>query len=316
MNKLEQRVFQYLPYKAYCSSDKTASLIRNQKHAVCFPYIQINSPIQCAWLVFDCDHTDTLIYERAGLPMPNYIAVSPDSGKFHMAYAISPVYTSENARAKPLAYLAAIQRTYTELLQADKGYAGLMTKNPLHNDWRVIVLHYAQYDLGDLEDAVRGPLLPKPAKGCTSGYGRNCDLFDELRYYAYAHVKNATSNDSWFEHLLSVAESINAGFVPPMSYPEVRGIAKSVSKWTWQRRDSIRVKERKLKLDESQPLETRQSVGAHYAATVKAEATLTKLRLSYECLLAEGKKATQKAVQEHSGLGIATVKRYWNQVKV
>ncbi|MCV6072009.1 replication initiation protein, partial [Escherichia coli] len=63
-----------------------------------------------------------------------------------------------------MAYLAAIQRTYTELLQADKGYAGLMTKNPLHNDWRVIVLHYAQYDLGDLEDAVRGPLLPKPAK--------------------------------------------------------------------------------------------------------------------------------------------------------
>lgn len=315
MNRLEQRVHEYLPKKPYCSNDKTASLIRVKNQAVNYSHIQINNPTQCAWLVFDCDHTNTNVWEDMGLPMPNYLAVCPSSGHFHLAYAISPVFTSENARQKPLSYLAAIQRTYTELLKADNRYAGLITKNPLHEEWRVIVMHYAQYDLCDLADAVDGPLLPKVETQQVSGYGRNCDLFDKLRHHAYAHVKNAKSHDSWFEHLLSVAESINAGFQPHMTFSEVKGIARSVAKWTWQRRDTIRVKERKLQLDESQPLATRQSIGAIYTNQKRSEDVLDRITTAYTALLAESKKATQKAVQERSGVSIATVKRYWKQVK-
>ncbi|MEZ9455627.1 hypothetical protein, partial [Vibrio sp. 10N.286.49.A11] len=59
----------------------------------------------------------------------------------------------------------------------------------------------------------------------------------------------------------------------------------------------------------------RQAVGAHYTNQKRTDSVLKRINEAYTALLAEGKKATQKAVQERSGTGIATVKRYWKQVK-
>ncbi|MBM5152280.1 replication initiation protein, partial [Vibrio parahaemolyticus] len=82
------------------------------------------------WLIFDIDEPfqGEYAWERHNLPVPNYIAFSRDSRKYHMSYAISPVCTTENAREKPLAYLAAIHRTYKRLLNSDAGFAHLITK--------------------------------------------------------------------------------------------------------------------------------------------------------------------------------------------
>ncbi|MBM5152293.1 replication initiation protein, partial [Vibrio parahaemolyticus] len=80
------------------------------------------------------------------------IAFSRDSRKYHMSYAISPVCTTENAREKPLAYLAAIHRTYKRLLNSDAGFAHLITKNPMHSDWLVTVFHDHEYSLAELHD--------------------------------------------------------------------------------------------------------------------------------------------------------------------
>lgn len=152
----KSRVLQHLPKKPYCSDDKSARLIRSQCHALKEPYIQINQPSMCAWLIFDIDEpfAGQYAWEVHGLPPPNYIAFSRDSRKYHMGYAVIPVCTTENARLKPLRYLAAIQRTYTRLLSADEGFAHLVTKNPLHSDWLVHVFHNHEYSLGELHDAV------------------------------------------------------------------------------------------------------------------------------------------------------------------
>lgn len=319
MNRLQERIYANLPKKPYCSDDKTASFIRNIAHAVLYSYIQINSHLRCSWLVFDIDvpFSGEYAWEIHNLPMPNYIALDKESRRYHMAYAISPVFTSENARSKPLAYLAAIQRTYKRLLGADEGYAHLMTKNPLHDDWLVTAFHDHEYSLAELHDGA-GDLDKKeynidPAQLCD--YERNVSLFNVLRYHAYEVVHNFDSYQGFHHDLECHAEQLNSHFSESLQHKEYLGIAKSVAGWTWKNRANIRIKVRTLKLDESQPLETRQAIGAHYAATVKAEATLSKLKASYEALLANGTKATQKAVQEHSKVGIATVKRYWKQIK-
>ena len=107
----KERVLQHLPKKPYCSDDKTARLIRTQRLALMEPYIQINQPTMCAWLIFDIDKSfnGEYAWETNGLPIPNYVAFSRDSRRYHLGYAITPVCTSESARLKPLRYLAAIQ---------------------------------------------------------------------------------------------------------------------------------------------------------------------------------------------------------------
>ncbi|MDF5425728.1 replication initiation protein, partial [Vibrio parahaemolyticus] len=48
-------MLKHLPNKPYCSDDKTARLIRTQRYALKEPYIQLNPPSMCAWLIFDID---------------------------------------------------------------------------------------------------------------------------------------------------------------------------------------------------------------------------------------------------------------------
>lgn len=323
---LKNRLQQYLPHNPYCSDNKTASLIRNQYHALLHSYIQINAPTAIAWLVFDIDEPfkGEWCWESASLPAANYIAMSRVSGKYHAVYAVSPVVTGENARRHPLEFLAAIQRTYNKKMYgADLGYCHLITRNPLSEEWLVTVFHTHQYDLSELACNAYdddGKLEPKVYGAPATGFGRHCDMFNELRYYAYANISDINTDDGlsydqWYEKMLTRADLINDGFNPPLPYSHVKSTARSVTKWTWARRDKIRVKERKMDLNTEQPLETRQSVGAFYSHDVRKQSTQAKIKKAYTALLNEGVKATQKAVQERSGVGIATIKRYWKQIK-
>ncbi|EPP5678953.1 replication initiation protein [Vibrio cholerae] len=318
LEQFKSRVLEHLPKKPYCSDDKTARLIRTQRLALKEPYIQLNSHLRCAWLVFDIDVPFQGVYawELHGLPPPNYIALSKDSRKYHMAYAISPVYTSENARAKPLAYLAAIQRTYKRLLGSDQGFAHLMTKNPLHSDWLVTVFHNHEYSLAELHDGC-GDLDKKEFTNVAEldDYERNVSMFNALRYHSYAVVHHYSSHGDLHAHLEHKAEELNQQFSDPLDFNELMGIPKSVAKWTWRNRNSIRVKERKMQLDESQPLETRQALGAYYSHDVRKEATQERIAEAVAHLKANGIKVTQKAITTHSGVSKNTLTKYKDLIK-
>lgn len=318
LDKFKSRVLEHLPKKPYCSDDKTARLIRTQHYALKEPYIQINSHLRCAWLIFDIDipFSGEYAWEINGLPPPNYIALSRDSRKYHIAYAICPVFTSENARAKPLAYLAAIQRTYTRLLNADQGFAHLMTKNPLHSEWLVTVFHNHEYSLSELHDGC-GDLDKKSFAVVAelNDYERNISLFSALRYHSYAVVHYYDTHSDFQAHLEHKAEELNQQFSDPLSQNEILGLSKSVARWTWRNKAKIRVKERKMQLDENQPLETRQALGAHYTNQKRTESVISSMKDAYVALLSLGLKATQSAVHKRSGAGLRTVKKYWKEIK-
>lgn len=318
VEQFKSRVLEHLPRKPYCSDDKTASKIRTQTHALKEPYIQLNAPHKCAWLIFDIDtpFTGEYAWELHNLPFPNYLAFSRDSRKYHMAYAISPVFTTENARAKPLAYLAAIQRTYKRLLGADEGYAHLITKNPLHDDWLVTIFHDHEFSLAELHDGC-GELDKKDFAIVTElcDYERNVSMFNALRYHAYAVVHHYDSLRDFHMHLEHKGEELNYQFTDPLSFNELMGICKSVANWTWRNKDSIRVKERKMQLDQSQPLETRQALGAHYSHNVRKEATQERIESAIKTIKSNGSKVTQKAIVELTGLHRNTVAKHKDLIK-
>ena len=215
--------------------------IRPKEKALQKPYIQINPPCLVAHLVFDIDKEDAFFaWFDANLPQPNWISKNKENGHAHIGYMLSTaVCTTNNARQKIVRYLARIQHAYTHKLGADKGYVGLIAKNPLHSEWDNHILAEQPYELGYLADFVDlEPLPTKPTE--VSGLGRNCTLFDIVRHWAYRAIKDLSdlTYDEWEAEVLSRASNVNTGFSAPLDYKEVKATAKSIAKWVWRNHGS------------------------------------------------------------------------------
>ena len=232
------------PRKPYCSADKTASSIRTLQHALKHPYIQANPPHLRVWSIFDVDQpAAALAWEKGNLPPPTWAAVDRQSTKGHLVWGLSvPVLVdSPDMRQEPMRYLCAVEEAFRAKLEADSGYAGLMTKNPAHPLWRVLRGPRLAYELGELAEWVDLPKhLPK-RKPEEIGLGRNVTVFEWLRQYAYRNVRHYKHNVRnfvlWQSHLNGKALERNGDLLVPLAGNEVWHIAKSVSKWTWHKFD-------------------------------------------------------------------------------
>jgi len=220
-----------------------------------YPYLQINPPWLTLAIVFDIDRGGgALEWETARLPEPLASVASKDTGRAHLIYALaSPVLKGENANRKPINLLAAIDGAMTEALNADKGYSGLIAKNPLAgNTWRVLWSRQpAKYELRFLTEFISDEALKrhwprKQNRNRLSGIGRNVDTFNATRRWAYIAIRDywpvgderkRPAFAAWQEAVTNYAAEFNAENWPlyPMTAAETGHIGKSIAKWTWQR---------------------------------------------------------------------------------
>jgi len=234
-----------LPRRPYCSDDLQYGVkIRQLKTALKMPYIQINPPHLRMWMLFDVDREGAAIaWEDADLPAPAWAAVNRQNGHAHLAYGLSaPVLVAESARRQPIRFLQGIEGAYREALRADRGYSGLITKNPKHPLWRVLYGDARLWELGEL--AEYGDVehyIPRHAKKPEEvGLGRNCIVFEFLRQWAYRNIRAAKERANfviWQADCNNRALVRNGDFPHPLDGREVWHIAKSVSIWTWRRFD-------------------------------------------------------------------------------
>ncbi|HCG3424429.1 TPA: primase C-terminal domain-containing protein, partial [Acinetobacter baumannii] len=68
------------------------------------------------------------------------------------------------------------------------------------------------------------------------GLGRNCMMFDTVRFWAYEAIRAFISGspDSWYAEVLKVAINANGAFLEPLPYSEVKATAKSIARWVWR----------------------------------------------------------------------------------
>lgn len=238
MLEQEKLFIESLPYKPYCTDSLDYGLqIRSAKTALTKRLIQHNKPLSVLWLVFDLDspHFWSLL-ESETLPAPNLVSFNPENNHCHIYYSLkTPVCRSNVARRKPLRYLAAIEYALREKWTSDAGYTGFISKNPVHPQWETYQFRSESWELGELADWLT---LPKtlPRRGQSVGLGRNCTLFDLLRYWAYDNVlefRVSGGLKTWSETVLKVAGGLNS-FPEPLPMTEVRATAKSVSNWVWE----------------------------------------------------------------------------------
>lgn len=229
-----------LSKKPYCSDNLGYGLqIRSKQIALLRKYIQANCPHKMSWFVFDIDYPcilETLFKEKV-LPLPNIVVINPENHHCHLLYGLKEgIYLTDNARIAPIRYAKSIEYALREELMADSGYTGLIIKNPQHNYWNTIELNE---ELWTLEELAEYLTLPKklPKRENLIGLGRNCTLFELGRKYAYGEVlkhKITGNRETFYNGVLSHLEQQNQHFPNPLNYNEYKGIAKSISTWTWR----------------------------------------------------------------------------------
>lgn len=233
-------LFESLPYNPYCMDEKPGyMLIRTKSIAIKKPYIQINPPLTTVYFVFDDDKDDgALSWFDADLPKPFWTTQNPENGHSHHCYKLElPLCTSEFASVKAIKYAQAVYYAYALKLGADLSYSQLITKNPLHPQWRTTFWTDRAYSLDYLAEFVD---LPKklPKKLEVVGLGRNVTMFEKGRYWAYKAIRDYMHHNSsreWEKAVYAQIDAINSGFEQPLPLSEVKATAKSIAKWVWQR---------------------------------------------------------------------------------
>ncbi|MBB5189273.1 hypothetical protein HNQ57_003576 [Zhongshania antarctica] len=240
-----------LPRKPYCSDDKGFQHIASREQALQRRYIQPNPPALLYRFVFDVDRGNASIcWDHLDGPPPNWTASNPFGheryGYGHLGYEIKiPVVTTNAGRAAPIRLAAAIEAGLSELLNADVLFAGTLCKNPMNPAWDMDIWRDEPYDLQEIAAYI--PNLKdqgKRRKGQrrqavlknSVGLGRNCQLFETARIWAYTAIRDywqPNGEGRWNNVVRDEIERLNEGFVNPLASQEVKQIARSISKWTW-----------------------------------------------------------------------------------
>jgi hypothetical protein len=303
-----------LAKRPYCMGGKSQGmLIRDVSAALGYPYVQANSPWLIYRVVLDVDRDIALTaltgawHDDFVMPDPSWYALNPEKGHAHLGYEIAvPVARHDSARQAPLKLLAAVEHALTLKIQADRSYAGLVCKNPLHPAWDARVVRAHPYDLPELAGWV--DLVPysgrRPAIVADGPVGRNCAMFDKLRSWAYATVrefKGAAGREAWNAAVLTRAESLN-DYTPALPYSEVRATARSVAKYCWSTFDIAASDARFSKLQAH-----RGKRGGFASGAARFNATVDQRTVAIQ--LRQG-GMTVKATAEHLGVSLATAKRW------
>jgi DNA-binding CsgD family transcriptional regulator len=178
------------------------------------------------------------------LPVPNLVVVNPSNGHAHLIYLLGAwVQTDfgDSRRLKVVRYAAAIERAYTAALGADTAYAGRFHHNPLSCAYVTKIGREAPYSLDELARYV-DLTAPPQKKIPPTGIGRNVEIFDRLRRWAYVAVADwrIGTYDAWCGAVADRGEQIATDVGAesprgPLAANEVGHIVKSVARWVWER---------------------------------------------------------------------------------
>lgn len=232
----------WLPRRPLATDDPTTGLTRTSRTlALDRRLIETNPTALTSLLAVDVDHPDALIralWDRADW-LPTVVTENPGNGHAHAIWALTaPVATTEYAHRRPLALAAAVTEGLRRSVDGDPAFGGLITKNPLNQDWIAHWVTSHTYGLnelaGHLDDA---DLMPptswrRARRRNPIGLGRNCCLFETARTWAYREARHHWGDpDGLHRAITSTVRDLNQNFSDPLPSSETRAIATSIHKW-------------------------------------------------------------------------------------
>lgn len=289
MQAVLKRFAESIPQKPYCTNNfANGTRIMNRQAALRRKYIQpqIRNRL-IGWLIFDIDRAGAaLAHEAANLPSPTITVVNPKNSHAHLLYQLSaPVATTDKARISVVHYLEAIEGAYKDKLNSDQAYSGLLTKNPLHSDWRTSC-NDSTYELSTLAEYVDLNKY-RASKSANQNAGRNSTVFDSVRKSVYKIAKKFSTHEALYSEVLAQCFNANHTFSNKLSESEIRAISKSIAKYCWKHRFELLI--------------SREAIAAIEAAA---------MFICREMIPADVCRYAQQEVVKKSGYSADTVQRY------
>lgn len=329
---------------------ENSSHFMHLENAIDCPWISFDAAKSRNCLLFDIDHPDALdLVEDLPQNIRPTLIFDPYSGRSHGILPLnSPVLKGGLFGPEILADLA--HKLLSKYLQATPLPSGSLIKNPWgRQEWligklprrspkpttpllweahraskngllwhtvpgsqgaelREIVSHLAdEYE----ELAPRATRRRFIHRGEPSALGRNCALFDMVRWWAYENQETDGGK------IMDKADEINGTFQPPLPFAEVKATARSISRFMVSRyRPKTKLETRRGVMGlagSDMTIQTKQRLSAKRTADIKASNTEHKLKLAIKHF-PEGRKLTQAALSEVSRIPLRTIKRYWKNL--
>ena len=307
-----------LPKKPYCSDYPPGGMIiRSVDTAVRYRHIQPNHPNSKLWLMFDIDrHTGPEeLTDVFSLPAPTFWIQNPENSHAHALYALeTPVHMNASSSQAAIRFAAAVDVAFSIKMSADPGYSGVLCKNPLHKHWKTYALGGC-YDLTELSEYVDlQPFGDRRRNLPDIGLGRNCTLFDRLRYWSYKAIRQGWPEyDRW---LLAVEERAGAynDFTSPLDSREVHHIAKSVARWTFRKFSPQGFDEYIERLIQNTHTPEIQSKRALKSAQTKRNKREKQIIQAIGQLQSDGKKVTKSAVARLVGIDRRVLNKCYSEL--
>lgn len=284
---------------------------RSKKEALQRAYIEVNQKLR-RYMIMDIDkERGALAYEDIGLE-PTIIITNPVNTHAHLLFELKdPVRFTKKGRVNIQNYYQDVLRGMTAAMQADFAYTHGITKNPLSDRWRMTCCD-VRYSLGDITEYCK-PIKrhEKPKIQIDDSMGRNCTLFNTVRYWAYFQVKSYVIFEAWNHAVLDKCEQENS-FSPDLPYSEVKATAKSIAKWTWENRHIIGDAKNRgaAKVDKRMKTSNRQKSGAEYTNQLRKQKTEQKIIRAIHRLKAQKCKLTIAALMKASEVSRRTLYNY------
>ncbi|WP_170378690.1 hypothetical protein [Ruegeria atlantica] len=212
---------------------------------------------------------------------------------------------------------------------------GVTFKNPASREWDVF--HFADnrhslrdwaelFGISDLEKSEQKAIniarrnrkrARRAARKASITGERNLDVFEMARHKCYAAKFRCASHEQFHGIVSDIVRETHAalGYAVGLSAKELAQIAKSISRWTWEKYEGSGYCERDRGacaglLVDGMDLEDRQRVGAAYSHDKRAQKVIRKIKDSYDTLLAEGKKISVRVLAAAAGVSATTAQKY------
>lgn len=149
-------------------------------------------------------------------------------------------------------------------------------------------------------------------RGEPSNLGRNCALFDMVRFHCYDH--NLRDGGE----IMKKAQEINQTLQPPLPFAEVQATARSIGKFMQSRyKPKSALSDRKGVMGlagSSLEMKDKQKLSAIRTNDIKTDNTDHKIRQAMKHW-PTSQKMTQAALAKVSGVSLKTIKRRWKALK-
>lgn len=329
MNTKPKVFFKYFPKQVFGSEYKNNYYHTKERLYALkeFKWIQYNSDDRITVLSVDIDNSsDSLMYEDFNLPKPTWIIQTDKGFQYHWALKSAVMINGYN-KHKLIKLVKDILNKLVALLDGDINAIGLnrVFRNPVTNrSWftgnEVELKEF--YDLPTPKEDYFNKLLGRVEKqknlfGATYGAsydfslmannsGRNCALFDVLRYWAYDEAKQGSYCSFALQRK---AEILNSSFAENLKENEVNSIVNSI--------DTFIKNKFKKGFYMALSVEDRKKVASangKKSGEARSKVAETKILTALNMMESFEMKITIRELAKRSGTSVNTVRKYLEKI--